>query len=732
MKQLVQYASGGDVRLVDVPKPIPRSRQILVRTLASAVSTGTERGNLDFAKASIAEKARRRPDLVAKVITKSLREGPLPAYREASTRLKEAFPLGYSSAGIVEALGEGVDSFAPGHLVACSGATFATHSEFAAVPETMCAPVPEGVSPEDAAFSALAAVVVHAMRRGGVEVGSRVAVVGLGLLGLLGVQIAKASGALVIGADISHDRCGLGSSLGADLCVYPSEASGEEVRAFCGPASGVDVVIVTATSKTNDPFIWAAEVARERGRIVVVGNFPPDLPRRYGYDKELTIEFSRAWGPGTYDPEFHQRGHREGYPVSLIRWTAPLNMATYLELVASGSVTSGPLITHRFPIERAAEAYEVLDDPSRAPLGVLITYPPVPKSEDRPKDSTHRPPRRGKTARSGSLRLGVIGAGNHVTTALMPVFHSSDRIDVRAICSPSGLKAADVAARYGIPRVFSDVTEIIGDEDLDAVVIATRHDSHAALAVEALGAGKHVWVEKPLALSFEDVDAVEVAAADADRLVLVGFNRRFSPLTRSAVAHVRSGGSGPYYIVIRANPGPLEAGHWVLDPVEGGGRLLSEGCHYFDLACVLAGSAPAAVVAASTAKAGGESRRQGFSALVEFADGSLASITYAGSGPLGFGRERFEIIGTARAAAVVDFRTLYRSGKYGTVPRPRLGIRKGFAEMAEYFAAACLGEHPGYDVTNEMFVSSRLTLAAEEAARTGEGVRLEAPSIRLP
>ncbi len=759
MKQLVQYASDGRICLIEVPVPKPRPRQLLVRTLASAVSTGTERGNLDFARAGIVQKARRRPDLVAKVVSKSLQEGPLTAYREARSRLEEPFPLGYSSAGIVEAVGEGVSAFRPGDLVACSGARAATHAEFVVVPETMCSPVPDGVDPEDAAFSALAAVVIHGMRRGGVEVGSRVAIVGLGLLGLLGVQIAKASGTTVIAADVSRERCDLAASLGADLTVVPDEqASAEAVRAYCGPTGGVDVALVTATSTTNSPFVWSADIARERGHVVVIGNFPPDLPRRYGYDKELTVEFSRAWGPGTYDPSFQQRGHSEGYPPSLVRWTAPRNMQTYLELVAAGSVSARRLVTHRFPIDRAEDAYRILSDPQERPLGVLIDYPdstkrpPSPVEEkgtgrksrrassvpeapqgERPVGQFERrtsgegrsrtePGRPAPTPREGSvLRVGILGAGNHVASTLIRVMTSVPRLEVAAIASASGLRAADIASRYRIPRVASEPEELFAMEGLDAVVVATRHDTHAYFAVEAIQAGKHVWVEKPLALDIADIDRIQALARRNERVAMVGFNRRFSPFTAAVQEHLD--GHGPFYIWIRANPGPLEAGHWVLDPSEGGGRLVSEGCHFFDLACALAQSPPVAVAASVTSPLG-EDRRQGFQALLEFEDGSTASITYAGSGPRSFGRERFEVIGTERAAGVVDFRTVYRAGKFRAIPRVGLAADKGFRRMAEFFAASCLTDNYEDPILEEMFVSSRLTLAALSAAASGNRVRV--------
>ena len=758
MKQLVQYASGGEVCLIDIPRPEPKPKQVLVRTLASAVSTGTERGNLDFARASILEKARRRPDLVEKVVTKALQEGPMNAYRQAKARLDEPFPLGYSSAGVVEELGEGCALFRPGQLVACSGARFATHSEFVTVPETMCAPIPEGVSLEDAAFSALAAVVIHAMRRGGVEVGSRVGIIGLGLLGLIGVQVAKACGAVVVGADVSQERCDLASTLGGDFCVVPTDSSAELVRSFCGPTEGVDVALVTATSKTNEPFVWAAEIARERGHLVVVGNFPPDLPRRYGYDKELTIEFSRAWGPGTYDPEFYLRGHSEGYPLSLVRWTAPQNMRTYLELVASGKVSAQRLITHRFPIDRAVDAYHALEDPAQSPLAVLITYPTLSERDSReseipsqassnsaiteevasrPKRPEQRRPfpfwlelirRRQKICKSAevsdvsTVRLGIIGAGNHVSSSLMPAISTVERVQVEAVCAPSGLRAAELAKKYAIPAVYSTPEDLLSDEDIDGVVIATRHDTHAQLAVTALNAGKHVLVEKPLSLTIDGIEAVEKAATLAGRVVYVGFNRRFSPLTKLAVDHVRAKGSGPYSVSIRANPGPLERGHWVLDPNEGGGRLLSEGCHFFDLACALVGEAPLAVTASIT-EPEGEPWMQGFGALVEFTDGSVASIVYAGAGPASFGREHFEIVGSSRAASVHDFRVVRRSGRYRTRSNRTVTAHKGFVEMIASFRDACRGGATGLRLMQEMLRSSRLSVSAQHSARTGEKVR---------
>lgn len=751
MKQLVQFASTGEVRLLDVPPPRPKKHQLLVRTLASAVSTGTERGNLDFARASLARKALKRPDLAAKVITKAMQEGPLEAVRVARGRLEEPFPLGYSSAGIVVELGPGVTGFRVGQFVACSGARFATHSEYVAIPQTMCAPVPQGVTPDDAAFAALGGVVIHAMRQGGVTVGSRVAVVGLGLLGLLAVQIAKAAGAKVLGAEVIPSRRELAQSLGADFVVDPSiEGAAEDLKEQCAPVEGADVVLVCATAKTNEPFVFGAEVARERATLVVVGNFPPDLPRRYGYDKELTVRFSRAWGPGTYDPSFFERGHPEGYPLSLVRWSAPQNMTTYLELVAKGLVAATPLITHKFEISEASKAYEVLDDPQEQPLGVLVCYgdaatapvdttssraseftstegKPQTQLETKPQVARAAPigPSTSRLSKSQTVKVGIVGAGNYVaTTLLSALMDARDSLEVVRLMSPSGTKAIALAERYGIPTCSTDLGEVLEDADINAVIVATRHSSHARIALACLEAGKHVWVEKPLALSLSDVDAIERMAARMGLLVVVGCNRRFSPMLDRALRHVSPARNEPVCVVARINPGPLEPGHWAADPEEGG-RLVGEGCHFFDLAVAAVPGAPTAV-SASLVEAGGRAEAEGFCSLVEFDDGSLATISYHGTGPRSFSRERIEILGLGRAAAIEDWRRLYLSGRFTTHTKRSIRPQRGLGELVRFFVSGVTDPSRASSIAAEMLTAARMTLSARLAAQTGRRLALNA------
>lgn len=742
MKQLVQNNQSGEIELAEIPRPIPKTNEILVRNLASAVSSGTERGNMDFAKASLLTKARRRPDLVRKVVNKARQEGVAQAYREARARLDLPFPLGYSSAGVVVDTGPGASLFPPGTLVACSGAHCATHGEWITLPESMAAEIPDGVSPEEASFSTLGAIVIHGMRIGEAALGSNIAFIGLGLLGLLGVQIAKAGGMRVCALDISGQRVAKARELGADLAIESGETAVDAVQAWAGDTGGADTVIISATSQTNDPLILAAEIARERGTLVLLGNFPPDLPRRYGYDKELSLRFTRAWGPGTYDPAYQERGHEEGYPPSLVRWSARRNMAAYLDLVAAGGVSVEPLVSHRFAIDDAVEAYGTLSD--SAALAISISYPEAHDSHTHgtsgdstdslhardevdnevgskvsggPRAAVVAPP---EHSRSGAARIGVIGAGNYATTQLLPTLNRTEGVELRGLSSASGLKSWFAAKKYGFGYPASDAETIIDDAEIDGVIVATRHNLHAPLAAAALRAGKDVWVEKPLALTFDELEEVESAVASTGRSVIVGFNRRYSPLTTKARS-VLAKSAGPLQVSMTINPGALEPGHWVLDPAEGGGRLLSEGCHFFDLANYLIGKAPVGV---EVKRVGGtEPATEGFVALVDYEDGSVAHIGYSGAGPRGFGRERIVAIGTGVAIAIENFRTLTTTTGLRTARKRHMTLQKGFDELAaQYIELVQLGG--GAAETRQSLVSSALTLSAEESLRHGRAVAL--------
>lgn len=736
MKQLVQNNQTGEIELAEIPRPIPKTNEILVRNLASAVSSGTERGNMDFARASLLTKARRRPDLVSKVLNKARQEGVVQAYREARARLDLPFPLGYSSAGVVVDAGPGASLFPPGTLVACSGAHCATHGEWITLPESMAAEIPDGVSPEEASFATLGAIVVHGMRIGEATLGSNIAFIGLGLLGLLGVQIAKAGGMRVCALDISEQRVAKAKELGADLAIESGETAVEAVQAWAGDTGGADTLIISATSQTNDPLILAAEIARERGALVLLGNFPPDLPRRYGYDKELSLRFTRAWGPGTYDPAYQERGHEEGYPPSLVRWSARRNMAAYLDLVAGGGVTVESLVSHRFPIDDAVEAYGTLSDPTA--LAISILYPQahelqingnseIPTTDSlgehslgTPADSRSSEGTSPERRRSGKARIGVIGAGNYATTQLLPTLEKAEGVELRGLSSASGLKSWFAARKYGFDYPASDAETIIDDPEIDAVVVATRHNLHASLASAALRSSKDVWVEKPLALTFDELDDVTSAAGSTGRAVIVGFNRRYSPLSVKARS-VLAKSAGPLQVSMTINPGALEAGHWVLDPAEGGGRLLSEGCHFFDLANFLIGAAPATVEVKRVG--GAEPSTEGFMAVVEYADGSVAHIGYAGAGPRGFGRERIVAIGTGVAIAIENFKTLTTTTGMRTMKRRHMSLQKGFDELAEHFITVTRAGG-GADVTRESLISSALTLSAQDSLRHGKALTL--------
>lgn len=728
MKQLVQNNNTGEIELADIPMPIPKRGEVLVRTLASAVSAGTERGNLDFAKANILEKARRRPDLVKKVVNKARQEGVGTAYREAKARLDLPFPLGYSSAGIIIDHGPGAGAYAAGTLVACSGAHGATHGEYVTLPETMVAPAPEGVAPTEAAFATLGAVVLHGMRLGEITLGGSIAFIGLGLLGLLGVQMAKAGGMRVAALDLDESKVAMAADLGADLAICVADDSADRVRTWSGLTDGVDTVVITATSPTNDPLILAAEIARERGVLVLLGNFPPDLPRRYGYDKELILRFSRAWGPGTYDPAYQERGHDEGYPPSLVRWSAARNLGAYMDLVATGRVSVEPLLTHTFDIDHGVEAYGALGGgEGPKPLGIVITYPGA-ADEIEPREKRVAgvvPVAEGDAGRGGGgrdqaarvahkarkVRIGVIGAGMYATTSLVPTLDAIEAAQLVGIASASGLRSWFGARKFGFEYSASHFETLLEDESLDAVVIATRHDLHAELAAQALAAGKHVWVEKPLGLSVNEVESAWAAQRDSRKALLVGFNRRYSPLSVRA-RELLSRSEAPIQIDMRVNPGALEAGHWVLDPAEGGGRLLSEGCHFFDLACFLADDVPTRVDARLIGPE--EPWRQGFRATVEFAGGSTATILYAGSGPRGFWRERVDAFGDGVAVAIDNFKDISWSTGIRLRKKRGFSLQKGQSEMARAFISAA-GENGPLVGQESLLTASMLSVAAQQS-----------------
>ncbi|MBI4492676.1 MAG: bi-domain-containing oxidoreductase [Chloroflexi bacterium] len=725
MKVVLQNSRTGGLEAADVPPPVARAEGMLVRNAYSLISAGTERTSRELARKSLVGKALARPDQVRRVLEVAQREGIAAARERVAARLDVSRPLGYSSAGIVMEVGvEAAGQFAPGQRVACAGAGYANHAELVYVPQQLCVPVPEGVSLEAAAFTTVGAIALQGVRQADVQLGERVAVIGLGLVGQLAAQLLRAAGCGVVGIDLSPQRCRLAEELGVDCAIVRGADVERQVHVFA--PRGVDAVLITAATSSNDPIELAAALCRDRGRVVVVGAVGMHIPREPFYQKELDLRLSRSYGPGRYDPSYEEHG--VDYPIGYVRWTEGRNMEAFLELLARGSVNVAPLITHRFPLERAEEAYALVEGRTGEPsLGVLFTYP------EQPAPATRRVALQpaGSTAPAvDTPGISVIGVGNFATGVLLPALQAAGGKQVRwrGVASASGISARTVGRRLGFAFCASEAGELLADPETDAVVIATRHDQHAPLTVRALEAGKTVFVEKPLALSLDELERVVAAQARAQRPLLVGFNRRFSSLTQAVRAHF-GGRREPLVLLARVNAGFLPRDHWTQDPVEGGGRILGEACHFVDLLHSLVGSPPVEVDAHLLPESGRYSG-DNVCATIRFADGSLGTVLYLANADSALPKERIEVTGDGRAATIDDFHEalLYRGGR---VRRIRVaGQDKGHrAEMAALVELLRHGGPPPLPF-EEVVLSTLATLAVVESVATGRRVQVDAAPVR--
>lgn len=705
MKQVVQPLSGGVVRVVDVPRPTITPTEVLVRTLASVVSPGTERSVTALAQSSLLAKARARPDLVRQVVQKARRDGVAAAARAVRTRMEGDLPLGYSAAGVVVEAGEMVTAIVPGQLVATGGAGKANHAEYQAVPGLLCAPVPDGVPPADAAFSTIASVALHALRLAGAGPGERVVVVGLGLIGQLAVRLARAAGCEVAGIDVAQAPVERVRAAGALGLVEAGEHTTKAVREWAR-GRGADAVLVTAAGRSSAVMRRAPDLCRDGASVVVVGDVGLDLDRRPYYERELTLRFARSYGPGRYERSYEEWG--VDLPPGMVRWTEGRNLEAVLDLLASGRLAVDDLVTHRLPIDEAAQAYDALDGEA---LGVLITYPddarpdgPVVLRAPAPSNST-----------SGEPAVGLIGAGAFASTVLLPALKQAGFSRFTAVASASGLSARRLAERTGFERAVSGPEGVLDDPHVDVVVIATPHDTHAAIAARALRAGKHVFCEKPLALSADELDDVEAAWREGGGVLFVGFNRRWSPAVSRVVEHF-DGASGPLVITYRVNAGTLPETHWYSDRRQGG-RLLGEVCHFVDTCSALVGDDPLDVRATGAGASGHERLlADDVAVLLSYPDGSVAAITYAAGGPPSTDKERVEVLGRGRSAVIVDFRDVVLEGKQ----LPAAG--KGHVEEAHAFRRALASRDRTPALT--AFATTRATLlAAAQLTQSGAGPR---------
>jgi predicted dehydrogenase/threonine dehydrogenase-like Zn-dependent dehydrogenase len=720
MKQVVQSARDGKLSVRDVPAPeTPSKGCLLVRTRASLISAGTERLVTQFAKKSLAGKARARPDLVKKVLAKAKRDGIQATLQAVLSRLDEPLPLGYSAAGVVIAVGAGLEGrYRVGDRVAIAGAGLANHADVNVVPESLAAPIPEGVDFGEAAFGTVASIAMHGLRTLGCGLGDVVVVLGAGLVGLLATRLAVLAGSRVVALDYDPKRLEMARKLGAEVALNLAEpGAAEKVKALNG--IGADGILIAAATDSDEPFQTAADVARDRARVCLLGMTGTRFSFRDYMQKELTIVVSRSYGPGRYDPDFESRGVK--YPEGFVRWTETANLADCLRLMApmlerggrEGRLDVAPLITHRFPIARAEDAYVLVTEAKEPHLGVLLDY-----DEARPKAAASFPA--AKPAAGGCV-LGVIGAGNFARSVLLPALKKSGA-ELRTLATHRPAQAEQYAREFGFKNGVTEAEAIFADPAIDAVVIATRHNSHAELTARALAAGKSVLVEKPLGLSREEIGSVAAARQKSTGFFQVGFNRRFAPQARALRDHLAKT-SGPTFLVLRINAGALESTSWIVDPSEGGGRILGEMCHFIDLARFLVGAAIVSVQADATR---GEAKTcQDATVSLRFADGSLATVAYTALGDASASKERIEAYAGGSVAVLEDFRSLsIVAGGKTLLNATGRGQDKGFAGQLEAFTAAVRKGGSAPTDEAELIETSLATIAVLESLRVGGRIDL--------
>jgi predicted dehydrogenase/threonine dehydrogenase-like Zn-dependent dehydrogenase len=714
MKQLIQSASTGELTLLEVPAPDTPRGGILVRTQASLVSAGTERSMVAFGEKNLLQKARSRPDLVQQTIEKARRDGILDTIDTVRNRLEQPSTLGYSAAGLV--IDAGPDSgFRVGDRVACAGAGIASHAQILAVPRNLALRLPDEVSFEEGAFCTVGAIALHGIRLGAPQLGEVTVVIGLGLLGQLAVQMLRAAGCTVLGTDPQQSRAELAMSLGVQWAGTDTAELTARVAALSS-GRGADAVFIAADTPSNQPVELAAEVARSRGTVISIGTVGTDLPRKPYFEKELEFRVSRSYGPGRYDDDYERKGH--DYPYDYVRWTENRNMQAFATMVASGSVRIAPLITHRFDIEQGIAAYDVVLSRANEPfLGVMLQYGAEPEMSRRIRVA----PATAKPEKTAAVNVGVLGAGLFANGTLIPAMQKTEGVQLVAISSAGGISARAAADRFGFAFCATSAEEILNENSINTVAIVTRPDLHTRQVVAALRAGKHVFVEKPLCLTEEELGEIVEAYGAAGRMLMVGYNRRFAPFVVALRESLRDIAE-PLMLTCRVNAGLIPPQHWVHDPSQGGGRLRGEGCHFIDLLIHLAGDRVQRVRTVALPDSG-RYRSDNFQVTLEFTNGSVGVVTYVANGARAFGKESIEAFGGGLAARLDDYRSLQiQHGSRSTRRSAHLRQDKGHRAEWEAIARHITDGAAAPIAFEEIVHSTRATLAAWESLNRGEAV----------
>ncbi|MBM3948384.1 MAG: zinc-binding dehydrogenase [SAR202 cluster bacterium] len=678
MKQVL-LDGRGQVQVVEVPAPKPERGQVLVSTAYSLISSGTELATLQHQSSGLLKRAMEKPGLAKDLAKRVVMEGPLATKDAVEERLSRWNPIGYSLAGTVMDVGEGVEGLRVTDRVACSGAGHAHHAEVVAVPFRLAVPIPERVAFREAAFAPVAAIAMQAVRRSNAAIGETVVVIGLGLVGLLACQLLRKAGCRVIGYDLDPARCELGVGLGCEATAEEEARLDELVKQHTS-GFGADAVLICAASVSNAPVNLGVALARERGRAVVVGNVGMELDREAMYRKEIDLVMSRSLGPGRYDRRYEVEGH--DYPAAYVRWTEARNMEACLGLMEKGGLDIASLVSFEATVENAVEAYAKLSGDGK-PVAVLLRY------EKNLSGTPSTPPVRKVPVKApgplaGRIGAGLIGPGNFARAVHLPALKSSREFVLIGVAARQGHAADHTARHYGASYGTTDPSELFGDQKVQAVWITSTHESHARLTLQALRAGKNVFVEKPLALTLEDCHQVVGAAHQSGHVVMVGFNRRFAPASRVASRHF-AGVASPKQILYRVRADASPSGHWLDDPARGGGRLLGEGVHFFDWMAWFLKEEPVRVTATSS------SGEDNSTVVVEFSGGSVGTLAYTTAGSEALPKERIEVFGGGKSAVVDNFGRVLLGGERGA-HKVVQAKGKGYVEQMTAFAAALRGK----------------------------------------
>ncbi len=729
MKQIAQNYKSGELVVLDAPVPACRPGGVLVQSLFSLISTGTEMMKVTEAKMSLVGKARARPDQVRKVLDTVAQQGATATYKKVMNRLDSYTPLGYSLCGVIIEVGRGAEEFHVGQIVAAAGNEYALHAEYNWIPVNMCTPVPRGVSPEHAAFSTVGAIAMHGVRRAEPQIGDTALVIGLGLIGQLVVRLLVAGGVRVIGLDVIEERCRLAEQAGAVLCAAPDEAGMAAVEASLDEITsgrGADHVFLAAGGSSNAPVETAARLARDRARVVDIGKTKLDLPWNAYYEKELDVRFSRSYGPGRYDERYELEGI--DYPVGYVRWTERRNLECFLDLIARKDIEVETLISGTFPMYDASSVYADLSSGALKAVGVLLEYPaPDPDSLPRPAASLVRAsappapkaPNGPDRQRNGRLAIGFIGAGNYASSMLLPGLAQLPNAYLAHVATTRSLSAVNAQRRFGFTTASTSAEAVLEDQSLDAIFIVTRHATHADLVCRALETGKAVFVEKPLALTREELDRItEVIAKTGNERLMVGFNRRFAPLLTRMKSEFGPASSGAVtrYLV---NAGPLAADSWYRNDALQGSRFTGEGGHFLDTLSWWADSIPEEVYAV------GGPEKDDVQVTMRFQNGTSGVISYVTTGNVRFPKETMDASGGGRSARLDNFRkaSVWAGRSHNTI-RARGGQDKGQRAELVRFIEASLGAAAMPIPIESLVATTKATIAVQDSLLSGRPERV--------